>query len=167
MATPLPCRALKRSPVGSIDDMIVVELGSALEIELAAGVVVRWRKHTAPLVWSRSKKALFVLEQKSKGRNSPIPPDTPDDVRRTFESWARRGATRARTDSVNSKGASWHACGHVTRIDYASDKWGVKREYTHDTSRGVRLYYYGTTSRPACWALHGGRLTVTARGIVG
>jgi hypothetical protein len=147
--------------------MIVVELGSALELELSGGVVVRWRKHTAPLLWSPKKQALFVLERTKKGRNRPIPPDTPSDVRRSFESWAHRGATRKRTDSVTSIGASWRSCGQVVRLDYASDKWGVKREYTHDTGPRVRLYSYGTTSRPSCWAIHGGRLTVTTRGIVG
>ncbi len=167
MASGVTCRELKRSPVGSLDHMIVVELGSALELELERGVVIRWRKHSAPLLWSAPKKALFVFERTKKGRHQPMPPDTPADVRRSFQAWAKRGATRKRTDSVTSTGASWRACGRVVRLDYASDKWGVKREYTHDTGPQVRLYSYGTTSRPSMWAIHGGRLTVTARGIVG
>lgn len=166
MSRELPMRVLKTSPVGSLDGIAVAELGTVLEVE-AGGVVVRWTANRYPLLWSPAKKVLLVQEGAKRGRKGAVESD--GQAVAAFESFAGRGATYERADTFPTvPGAKWRAVGPVSRIDYTSDKWGRRRvEYTHESGRGVRLYRYGAATKPPwVWAIKGGRMAVTARGIV-
>ena len=57
--------------------------------------------------------------------------------------------------------------GAATRIDYSSDKWGNRDEYTHGVTTGATLYRFGGPKPPWIWVLRGGGLTITTRGIIG
>jgi len=160
VATRLPSTALARSPVGELDDLEATQLGHAVELEVerdGVAYVLRWRG--ALLLWVPARRALLVVEQpKTTGRGAA----TRGRAARTFEKWSDREATTRRTIDLPTRG-TWRSHGHVRRIDYRSDKrGGTPHEYTHDTGAGVRLYSLGT----GLWAIRGGRLTVTARGIV-
>ncbi len=165
-ATALPLRVLRTSPVGSLDGIAVAQLGTVLEVE-AAGYVVRWTPNRYPLLWSPDKRALLVQEGAKRGKQTT--PEQHSKALASFEAFAGRGATYERADTFPTvRGAKWRAIGPVSRIDYTSDKWGRRRvEYTHDSGKGVRLYRYGAASKPPwVWAITGGRMAVTARGIV-
>lgn len=165
-AQTLPSRVLKASPVGSLDGLEVAELGTILEVE-AAGFVVRWTPRRYPLLWSPQKKLLLVQEGAKRGKKADPRPG--GAALAAFEAFADRGASYERADTFPTvRGARWRVIGAVFRIDYTSDKWGRQSvEYTHTSGRGVRLYRYGAPRKPPwVWAIRGGRMTVTARGIV-
>lgn len=166
MSAHIPTRPLRRSPVGCVEDLDAALLGCVLEVE-ADGYIIRWPKGSAPLAWSPSKKALVVLEQATKGPKHSGD-EVPAAVRRSYEDFNDRNATFERTYDIPTRSQAWVSCGHVQRVDYYSTKWGAKREYTHKTGPRVRLYRYGAkTKAPWLWVITGGRMTVTARGIVG
>lgn len=165
-APQLAATALKASPVGALDGISVAELGTILEIEVGDHVV-RFSGNRYPLLWSPDKKTLLVQEGAKRGKKSTR--DGGGRAGAAFERWSGRGATYERGDTFPTvRGARWWSVGAVRRIDYTSDKWGRRRvEYTHETGPGVRLYRYGGATKPPwVWAIKGGRMTVTARGIV-
>ena len=165
-APQLPSHVLKASPVGSLDGIAVAELGTVLEIE-TDGHVVRFPANRYPLLWSPERKVLLVQEGAKRGRKSPLESEGPAVT--AFERWADRDAAYERDDTFPTvRGAKWRAIGKVQRIDYMSDKYGRQAVgYTHESGSGVRLYRYGAaTKSPWVWAVKGGRMNVTARGIV-
>lgn len=92
-----------------------------------------------------------------------------DQAVAVFERFTGRGATYERADIFPTvSNARWRTIGKVYRIDYTSDKGRRQRvEYTHESGAGVRLYRYGAVTKPPwVWAIKGGRMTVTERGIV-
>ena len=158
-----PSRVIKRAPAGKLDGATLAELGDALEVEID-GYRITWPKGQATLAWSPDRKALVILQGGRRGK--PQPPASGRESR-AFERWSDRDARREATIDIRPRG-SWRSIGSVRRIDYHSDKWGARREYTHKTGSGVRLYRYGAATKPPwIWVIKGGRLTVTARGIVG
>jgi hypothetical protein len=160
----LPSKTLKRSPIGQWDDINTAELGSALEVEVD-GYQLSWRRGEGVLVWSPEKKTLLILEGGRRARARQL--EDGSKAARAFERWAGRGAKRESAIDIDPRG-SWRSFGSVQRIDYYSDKWGRRAGYTHRTGRGVRLYRLGAAGKPPwLWALKGGRLNVTTRGIVG
>ncbi len=162
--TELPSRTLKRSPIGQWDGIDTAELGSILELEVD-GYRLEWRRGEGVLVWAPDKKALLILEGGRRGRPTQL--EDGSKARRVFERWAGRDAKREADIDIDPRG-SWRSFGTVRRIDYHSDKYGRRREYTHRTGRGVRLYRLGAAGKPPwLWAIKGGRLNVTARGIIG
>lgn len=164
-APTLPSRVMKRSPVGEIDDMDAAELGSMLELEVNGHEIV-WHRGEAALVWSPDKRTLFILEGGRRRKAKQL--ETGSRAARAFERWAGRGAKREGAVDIDPRGR-WRSFGSVRRIDYTSDKRGRRGvDYTHSTGRGVRLYRLGSATQPPwVWAIKGGRLSVTTRGIVG
>ncbi len=160
----LMTKALGKAPV-ALDDAELAELGHALEVELPRQVVKFGRG--AVLAWSQKKKALVILEG-GKRKRTMITRIPKGAAARSFERWADRAAKKASTVEVAVRGM-WRSVGRVRRIDYRSDKWGrTEKEYTHKTGPNVRLYVRGALrpGAPRVWVIKGGRLTVTARGIV-
>lgn len=164
LAGVFPSRVIKRSPVGDLDDATLAELGDALEIEIN-GYQIMWPKGQATLAWSPAHRALVILQGGRRGKPQPV--GVSSRPSRAFERWADRDAKREATIEIKPRGA-WRSLGTVKRIDYQSSKWGGSAEYTHKTGSGVRLYRFGAATKPPwVWVIKGGRLTVTARGIVG
>lgn len=154
---------LKRAPA-NLDGDDLAELGAALEVETDAALLT-WGQGKASLLWTPESRALVIIEG---GKRTRTGTPKPGRARATFERWAGRGATHAESLDVSPRGP-WKRVGTVRRIDYHSDKKGQRRGvgYTHKTGRNVRLYLKGSlSSLPRVWVIKGGRLTVTARGII-
>ena len=157
----LPARTLRQAPIG-LEGAELAELGSVLELETDTATI-RWPRGRAVLGWSPRHKALVVLEGAKRKRNASEPRGR---ARAAFERWARRGAKHGDELELAPRG-SWRRLGALRRIDYHSDKWGRKAEYTHPTGRGVTLYMRGSwDAPPRVWVIKGGRLTVSERGII-
>lgn len=165
-------RVLKRNPAGSskLDGAIGIALGRVLELEVG-GQVVRVGR-SVPLLWFPAWKSLVFFEGVSKGRaNAAALRELEDTIGyaravNSFDSWADRGAEKARAVTFPKGKRKWYAGGNVARIDYWSDKWGSTDEYTHNTGKSVRLYIL-QRGKSAMWVIRGGRLRVTKRGIEG
>jgi hypothetical protein len=178
---------LKRAPVG-MDGAIGAEIGKLIELQLP-GLVWKPRgvSKRPRLIWFPEQKALgfFTWEAGEKTGEMPewlrVRPSTRefdylDESRdvgpavRAFEAFMDRGAKQtARTyDFPFRSTRAWYSVDKVRRIDYWSDKFRAEREYTHESGPGVRLYVYGSPRRfgPAFWLVHGGKMNVTARGII-
>lgn len=154
--------SITRSPVGSLASIEAAELGFALEVEID-GHVVKFPKGKHPLLWWPEKKALLIYDGIRRGRKGRDVEH--GEATRAFERWADRDAKHERTDTLPDRGL-WRGYGAAVRIDYASDKWKRKDEYTHAFGPGVRLYRYGGVKVPPwLWVLKGGKMTVTDRGI--
>lgn len=163
--TELGSRVLEHSPVGSIDGMYAANLGEILDVDVE-GRTITWHRPRPALLWSVKKKALFMFEDVKSGPTGPIPDDTPGNVVALYEKWSGWDADHQRTLTSRARG-SWRAFGEVTRIDYYSRKWDKPASYQHASGSGVRLYRFGAVNKgPWIWAIKGGRMTVTARGIV-
>lgn len=165
----IPSTALKRAPV-NLDGDDLAELGSVLEVETDGATLV-WARGRATLAWSPKAKALVIIEGAKRTKAPKVHWAGGGDpqvaaARRSFERFADRDANKAATLEVSPRGP-WRSVGPVKRIDYHSDKWGRRREYTHKSGPGVRLYLKGSWSKtPRLWVMKGGRMTVTPRGIV-
>lgn len=155
-------KILARPPVMSLDSIEAAELGFALELELHEHIV-KFPKGKHPLLWWPESKSLLIYDGIRRGRKGRDVAH--GEATRAFEMWAGRDAKHERTDTMPVRG-KWRAYGAVLRIDYASDKWTRKDEYTHTFGPGVRLYRYGGAKVPPwLWVLKGGEMTVTERGI--
>jgi hypothetical protein len=150
---------------------VAVELGTLLEFEDNEGHVVKGGR--AKLLWFPKPRALGFFERVSASTASP------DEVSGRsgsaeaidkFRTWSDREFSGARELKFRAKNPKWYRGHLLSRIDYRSDKWGESAEYTHDFGPGVRLYLLSGSAADdgaALWVMKGGRLTVTARGIVG
>ncbi len=157
----LPTTTLKNAPA-RLDDSDLAELGSVLELETDHASIA-WPRGKAVLAWSPKAKSLVIVEG---GKRSTTNTAKRTRARGAFERWAARDASKTATVDVNPRGA-WKRVGNVRRIDYHSNKWGRRAEYTHKSGPGVRLYMKGSWDNPPrLWVLKGGRMTVTRRGIV-
>lgn len=157
----LPTTSLKSAPV-RLDDIELAELGSVLEIETDQATIA-WPRGKAVLAWSPKAKSLVVVEG---GKRTTANTAKRGRARGAYERFADRDASKTATVDVNPRGA-WKRVGNVSRIDYHSNKWNRRAEYTHKSGPGVRLYMKGSWDNPPrLWVLKGGRMTVTRRGIV-
>lgn len=160
----LTMRPLKRSPVGVLTEMETAVLGDILEVELHDGTVIEWVRPRPKLLWSPDKSALLMYEGIKSSVRRPIE-DAPRRVISIYERWSDWEANDARTLTTDAKGP-WRTVGDVHRIDYYSTKWDRPQSYTHKSGPRVRMYRYGQKNGPFIWAIRGGRMTVTERGIV-
>jgi hypothetical protein len=162
-ALELPTRWLKRPPA-KVAGRKLADLGSALEIETGDHLIT-WSRGRAALTWDPRSRSLVIFEGGKRGKPGPAPTGP---AARAHERWSDYEAGSMATLSVQPRGR-WRSVGPVSRLDYASDKFdGRMRGYTHDTGPRVRVYLHGSlTKLPRVWVVRGGRLNVTARGIVG
>ena len=140
----------------------VAQLGQVLEliVETPNGgqEVHRWRANRPTLLWSpRQKCLIWVFGRRPAARRKGA--SRADGAARTFERWAQRPA--ASTSSIDIPSKPLQALGRALQIVYRSDKWGQVATYEHDFSAGARAYGAGPV-----FAVRGGALTVTERGIV-
>ncbi len=157
----LPTTSLKTAPA-RLDNADLAELGSVLELETEHATIA-WPRDKAILAWSPKAKALVIVEG---GKRTTSNTAKRGRARGAFERFADRDATKTSTVDVNPRGA-WKRVGNIRRIDYHSNKWNRRAEYTHKSGPGVRLYMKGSWDNPPrLWVLKGGRMTVTPRGIV-
>lgn len=165
-------KRLKKPPFHIPEHGIVaMKLGTVLEIESLRDFQFRWTKHKPLLCWAKDQKSLVfvditgrVMGAKEKTDSIPITPEGPGvDLFRGFHG---RDAKRITSYALKTKGNQWITFGTVTRIDYFSTKQNKRDSYTHKHGSGVQLYRFGDDSGPTLWVLKGGKLTVTARGIV-
>lgn len=158
-------RLLKRPPIGSIDGKACAELGMLLEVATDR-LVFRFPKGKVPLCWFPELGALIGVQGAQRGRKT-----RPDEVEASaasaYERWSDRGVRAERTDKIRFGKAQWRTFGRVKRVDYYSDKWGKRDEYTHDTGKSVKLYRFGGSAPPYLWVVKGRTLRVTTRGLVG
>lgn len=150
-----------------------MQLGTVLEIESLRDFQFRWRKHKPKLLWDMEHKALIfvdvpnrVLGPKDKLASQPIPPHGKGKGATVFRGFHGREAKRITAYRVKTRGDQWITFGSVVRIDYFSTRQSKREQYTHKHGSGVRLYRLGEDTGPTLWVLKGGRLNVTARGIV-
>jgi hypothetical protein len=139
-------------------------LGHVLEVEIG-GAILTWKKGDCELLWSPQAKALLWFDAEEQ----PIEVD--DDAKisaatRVFERFKDREANRYRRARYPVSG-QWRSYGRAVRVDYHSDKWGQRASYTHELGSGVILYRQGPVHGPWLFALRGGRLRITKRGIEG
>lgn len=173
MSEPKP---LARPPV-DLKGAVGIEIGRALEIE-APKHVIRLRRKPR-LYWFPDKKVLafFVTHKEPKwlrvkGTKSGLEKiegvKKTAKARRVFENFMGRLVRTGYTLRVPERAVNWYNNGPILRLDYSSDKFGEKREYTHGHGGGVRIYTQWPKKgwAPSLWVIKGGRLAVTARGIV-
>lgn len=166
-------KQLKRNPSssGAIDGAVAIELGDLLELQIG-NQVIRAKRGTR-LLWFPRWKALGFFEGVRWGRPSSSALvnlseyTSTSKAENTFEKWAKREATKARTVTYPAGKRSWWSAGTAFRVDYRSDKWGKTDEYTHDFGKSVRANVLVHGKNTALWVISGGRLRVTSRGIEG
>lgn len=140
----------------------VAQLGQVLELIVenpdGGQELHRWKANRPTLLWSpRQKCLLWVYGRRPAARRKGA--SRADGAAKTFERWAQRKATA--TSSITVPAKPLHAMGRAVQIVYRSDKWGQIATYEHDFSAGARVYGAGPV-----FAVRGGALTVTERGIV-
>lgn len=163
-STPLRGRAVKRAPVQLHGAELADLLGSALELELAKGVVIRWRKGTNILAWHPKARACVWIQG---GRRLDGTAKGDAKVRDAFRRWTGRKAKASELVKFRVR-ESWVSFGPCERFDYFSKKWPrCGPEYTHKTTTHPTLYRLGGTRPPWVWVLRGGGLQLTTRGLVG
>lgn len=162
-----------RAPA-SFDGAVAIELGTLLEFETRGGLLLK-PPGGVKLLWFPKQKALGFFERGVKqGAASKSVWDELDGApgrkaKADFKKWADRESKKARRVDFKSPKATWERSpDKVARIDYRSDKWGERAEYTHDTGRNVSMYLLSVgMGSKAFWVFKGGSLRVTARGIEG
>ena len=170
-------RALNPKPSrapASFAGAVGIELGTLLEFETSAGVVLR-SPRGIKLLWFPEQKSLAFFETAvPKGRPSKATWDELEGksgrkAKATFAKWADREAKKARRIDFKSPKATWERSHEkISRIDYRSDKWGGSAEYTHNMGRNVSMWLLARgMGTYAFWVFKGGSLRVTARGIEG
>ncbi len=140
-------------------------LGQVMQllVELPSGEhqLHRWKRNRPQLFWSPKQKTLFwVMGRQIHGRARGAVRS--DGAARTFERWAQRDAQTTATIKVPAVRLKME--GRAIQIVYHSDKWGEKANYEHDFSNPVRAYRNGRNGK--VFAVRGGKLTVTERGLV-
>ena len=140
----------------------VAQLGQVLEliVETPGGgqELHRWRSNRPTLLWSpRQKCLIWVHGRRPTARRKGA--SRADGAAQTFERWSQRAASSTASIAVPSRPLS--PLGRAVQIVYRSDKWGQNATYEHDFSAGARVYGAGPV-----FAVRGGALTVTERGIV-
>ena len=162
-----------RAPA-SFNGAVGIELGTLLEFETTSGVVLR-SPRGIKLLWFPKQKALAFFEKSvPQGRPSKSTWDELESksgrkAKESFAKWADRESKKARRIDFNSPKSTWERSpDKLTRIDYRSDKWGGRAEYTHATGRGVSMWLLSHgMGNYAFWVFKGGSLRVTAKGIEG
>lgn len=160
----------------SIDGRFAAELGTMLDLEIGEHIV-RFLRPKPRLLYFPALHALCWIASKTRKTAAKTTKAAFDEVsaaqrgkasQKLFSTWADRESKKARVETYpkrdNEKWWTWIA--PALRLDYRSDKWGKSDEYTHQFGKGVRVYVL-PTSKAMLWLVRGGRLTVTARGIVG
>lgn len=159
-----------RAP-GSFSGSVGIELGKLIEFETTEGHVVR--AGGVKLLWFPTEKGLVFFEGAKESRPSKsswdeLQSNAAKKAKSSFRRWADRDSKKARRIDFKSKTAKWMRSGaNVVRLDYRSDKWGEKAEYTHDFGKKVGIYLLAGQRGPALWVFSGGSLRVTTRGIEG
>lgn len=156
-------RVLKRAPLPKLAERECAEFGSVLEIETRTHRF-RWRRGSAKLLWFPELRAFVWLQGVAPGSRRPAG-DVGHRAADAFERFMGRRVRYEKTIRVPKLRGSWRSLGVATRIDYYSDKWSERAEYTHPT--GATLYRFGGRTPPWIWVLRGGTLRVTTRGIEG
>ncbi len=158
-------RVIARAPMSLRADPVVASLGSVLEVETRAGEVLRWPRGQVELLWHPPSSTLLWFDCEPES----IDTDEQPPARRAiaaFERFKDRDAKRMRAERYAVAGP-WQTWGPCVRIDYHSDKWSEKASYTHALGKSVSMYRQGNKNGPWLFALRGGSITVTRRGIVG
>lgn len=148
----------------------LAELGTVLEfvVELGGGKrrVWRWTRGAPRLVAPDTRTILIVAGARRLGA-APMA-ERPAQIR---ETWTGKAAQRAYRLSLPDVGGRWRKIGRAVRLDYRSNKWTGGRstvDYTHDHGPGVQVWARGDIDAGAGFlCARGGRLRITARGIVG
>lgn len=155
-------RAIRRAPFVLDDCSHSVFLGRVLEVE-ASKILARFDDEACDLLWAPQISALLWVRGAKKASPSR---DFPEEMGDIFGAWSGRDATTIRAISFSTKRLRWESFGRAHRVDYWSDKKGDEAEYTHELGKNVR-FYRGSCGRSEVWALSGGDLRVTSRGIEG
>lgn len=142
------------------------ELGRVVELRVEAEdgqtYAHRWKSARPRLLWSPQQRCLVWvmgadLENRQRGAVRT------DGAARSFERWAARDAVQ--TGTITVPAGPLKRLGRAVSIIYISDKWDTR-------GKAGKRYIHEFTSRPgaynhrAVFAVRGGRLTVTERGIV-
>ena len=140
----------------------LTQLGHVHEmtIELADGrhQCHKWTGDRPLLLWSPRQRALiWVVGARPHATQRGAIRD--DGAARTYEKWSARPA--GNTSQMKIPAASLRFKGAAVQIVYGSTKWNRRATYEHDHSAAV-----GTYSGGRVWAVAGGSLTITPRGIV-
>lgn len=152
----------------------LAELGTVLELVVDNGDgtrrVLRWSRARPRLLAPDDRTLLIVAGGTRKG---PALLDDAEEAAELRGIWTGRPAVRAYRLELPTLRGRWKARGAAVRLDYRSDKWTAGRatvDYTHDHGRNVRVWEKGDpwlAGGVGVLCLKGGRLRVTARGIVG
>lgn len=121
----------------------------------------RWSRNRPQLFWSPKQRTLFwVMGRQIQGRQKGAVRS--DGAAKTFKRWAQREAQT--TAMIKVPAVRLKMEGRAIQIVYHSDKWGERANYEHDFSNPVRAYRNGRKGK--VFAVRGGKLTVTERGLV-
>lgn len=140
----------------------LTQLGHVHEmtVEMADGRHKRhkWTGDRPLLLWSPRQRALiWVVGARPHATQRGAIRD--DGAARVYEKWSARSA--GNTSQMTIPAASLRFQGAAVQIVYGSTKWNRRATYEHDHSAAV-----GTYSGGRVWAVAGGSLTITPRGIV-
>lgn len=148
----------------------LTDLGTVLEfvIELdGRRRVWRWSRSLPRLVAPDDRTLLIVLGGRRLG--GAVGSAEAAELRARWTGRPPTGAYRLELPDVGR--ARWREVGRAVRTDYRSNKWTRGRatvDYTHDHGRGVRVWARGNLEAGAgLLCARGGKLRITARGIVG
>jgi hypothetical protein len=160
----LPSRAMKQSPIRTLDGAELADLGTMIEVQIR-GTVIRWKAGKVPALWFPESQALIWFEGGARyGRRQDargIGGKAADARKR----WSHRAPSQERTADVTTP-RTWRTFGQADRVDYRSDKFDlVVREYTHETR--ATLYRSGGVKPPWIWVLKGPGFRLTTRGLIG
>lgn len=146
-----------RSPVQNSGD-VAIWLGQGLRIDLETPdgreLAIEWpQKRDRPnMSWLTKSRALLFCGDAGR-RLGP-------GKSRDYEEWHQRPAENE-FEVVLSDAGQWQKLGKVNAVDYWSNKWGTREEYTHEV--GPTSYLY----RRATILVVKGKIDISSRGLVG
>lgn len=138
-------------------------------LEHEPAIVLTWRSLPA-LLWSPRARALVW------GPNSPLAAPVLEEgeprgeAAHTWRRWTRGRAPSLVGDvDLDLTDTRWRSIGPAGRLDYRSSKFNRRAHevlYRHEHGRGVELFHCRIHGADL-WALQGGRLRITSRGVEG
>jgi len=143
--------------------------GITFALEHEPAIVLTWRTLPA-LLWTPRGSALVwgpgsALEAPVLEEGEPQ-----GEAAQTWRRWTRGRAPSLVGDvDVDLVDTRWRAIGPAGRLDYRSSKFNSRGHevlYRHEHGRGVELFHCRIHGADL-WALQGGRLRITSRGVEG
>lgn len=157
-----------RAPAVSKIPAEVAELGRVVDIyiERAGGEIEQhaWRSRRPLLLWDKKQKTIWCVYRMPHSRPRRV--DATGPAARVYETWSGFEADTERDASIPI--VRLKKLGRALSIGYVSDKFeGKRKTYNHEHGRAVAVYFAKGSKGEKVYAIRGGSLRVTSRGIEG